>query len=398
MLTLDALFAPHGASGFLREILGRSALHLPGEPGKFTNLISWRDLNRLLEFGGLSFPRLRVVKGGEELPGDLYCGAGASGYPRPLVRELTSLLRDGAVLAIQCINELHEPVGALCQTLEGGLRLPVQADLFANCFDSPAAPGRWNDQDLIIIQIEGGREWALYPPTRVTPNNITDPVGEPAWHGILNAFDLLYAPRGWWVRSEPVGDHALCLGLRFKHPTALDAVIGLTQRLAAVHTLRWNIPHFGSLEARGNFLSSVQRTLVDACTDPGLILGFLIELCRFAEARRRFCLPWSAEKLPRMPSEECVALPLLRFPEASSIVHSEVDDTCCVFVDGRPLVFPEVLSKLLETIFDRRNATVGHLLNAFGAELPLDQVLACLTELVWNGAVCLQNPDQSPPV
>ena len=69
MLTLDALFAPHGANSFLREVLGKSALHLPGEAGKFTHLISWRDLNRLLEFGGLSFPRLRVVKGGKNYPG-----------------------------------------------------------------------------------------------------------------------------------------------------------------------------------------------------------------------------------------------------------------------------------------------------------------------------------------
>jgi Cupin superfamily protein len=284
MLTLDALFAPHGANSFFTEVLGKSALHLPGEAGKFTHLISWRDLNRLLEFGGLSFPRLRVVKGGQELPGDLYCGPGRSGYPRPLVRELTSLLRDGSVLAIQCIDELHEPTAALCQALEGGLGLPVQADLFADCHDAPVAPGRWSEQDVIVVQIEGRREWTLYSPVLGVSGETTDPTGEPAWRGLLSAQDLLYVPRGWWCWNEPVSDQALCLGLRFKNPTGLDTVVGLTQRLAAFPIMGSNIPLFGGPEAQASFLSNIQRMLTMACTEPGLILGCSADLRRLCGA------------------------------------------------------------------------------------------------------------------
>lgn len=391
-LTFDTVFAPHGATRFLKEVIGQSALYFAGEPEKFSRLVSWDELNHLLEFGGLSYPRLRLLKGGEELPEQLYCRAGRSGYPRPLVRELTSQLRDGAVLAVQSIDELNEPIAALCQMFEGGLRVPVQADLFANCHDEPVAPLRWNDQDVIVIQVEGRRGWELYSPTTSAAIDTTKPTGNPAWHGVLNVEDLLYLPRGWWCRDDPVGEHAMCLGLRFRNPMGLDVVTRIVQRVAALPIMNRCIPRFGGLEAHGGFLTSLQREMTDAFTEPGLILNFLAESRHLAEPRRRFCLPWTAQKEPPVPSDDCVVLPLLRFPEAGSVVHSETEDTCQVALDGQPVTFPEEVGKLIELIFDRGNATVGFLRDACAKEIPPDRISACLAELTQSAVICLQEP------
>ena len=201
------LFAPYGGDYFLEEIMGQSALYLSGAVGRLDHLISWSDLNYLLEFGGLSFPRLRLLKGAEELPEAAYLRTGRSGYPRPIVRELTSQLSDGAVLAIQSVDDIWEPIAALCQTMERRLRLPVQADLFANCYDAPIPPLRWNDQDVIVLQVEGRRDWRVHCPTASLPIGAPVPTGAAEWHGMLSGNDLLYVPRGWWYLDSPIGNH-----------------------------------------------------------------------------------------------------------------------------------------------------------------------------------------------
>lgn len=393
MLTFDALFSPHGGNCFAEQIMGQAALYVAGTPGKLDHLFSWADLNHLLEFGGLSYPRLRLIRGGQELSEGFYLRARSSGYQRPLVRELTAQLSDGAMLAIQSIEELHAPISVLCEMLESRLRIPVQADLFANCHDTPVAPLRWNDQDVIVMQIEGRREWRIYcPTTRITPaaTDTAEPTGEPAWRGVLNTHDLLYLPRGWWHFDSPLGDHALCLGLRFRNPTDLDVVARLTQRLAIRSTMNKDIPRFGRPERLGNVLAYIQQELEEVATEPGLLLSFLAEMQHLAEPRTCFCLPWSAQTMPMAPPKNSIVLPLLRFPEAGSVMHSESEDTCQIIVDGQPVTFSEDLASIIELILDRRNLSVGSLVDECAPEIPSERVMECLTALVKCGAVCLR--------
>src|SRR5262249_46961419 len=159
-------------------------------------------------------------------------------------------------------------------------------------------------------------------------SGFTKPAAEPVWQGLLNTHDLLYVPRGWWYRNRPLGEHAMCLGLRFSNPTGADIVARLMQRLTSNASTNIDIPRFGGPEKQSMFLTYLQRELTEAVTEPGLLLGCLTEMRLLAEPRNRFCLPWSAQKTPTPPSRDWIVLPLIRFPEAGDLVHMELEDTC----------------------------------------------------------------------
>jgi len=104
------IFAPDTFELFLTEALGRNALYVRATSDKFSGVMSWRKLNRLLSYGGLTYPRLRLIDGNQELAPDTYSGLGRSGYAHLLVAEVTTLLREGALLAFDAIHELDEQV------------------------------------------------------------------------------------------------------------------------------------------------------------------------------------------------------------------------------------------------------------------------------------------------
>lgn len=390
ILTLERLLAPHEECSFLEDILGQSALYVPGTSGKFQHLFSWATLNHLLEFGGL-----RLFRCGQEIPRAFYCRTGQSGYERPLVRELTSQMREGAMLAIESIEELHEPVSVQCQALERKLRIPVLADLYANCWDRPSAPLRRNDHDVIILQTEGARNWQIHCPTSGNPsaaaNVLDEPSGDPAWHGVVNANDLLYVPRGWWYRDEPVGEHAMCLALKFKNPTGMDLAGRLIGTLCGSRRMNSAIPRFAGPERQSNYLRNIRYKLSHAVTDGGLLLGFLTDAELIAETRHGFCLPWCAHAVPLPPSDDWFVVPLLRFPDAGApIRHLDLEDVFEIVIDGQVFRFCEESAGVIQYILEREGVTLSSLVAAWSSSIPAERVLECLIELVKCGAICFR--------
>jgi hypothetical protein len=391
--TLDNILAPHEASLFLTETLGAAALYVPGDTGKFSGLASWTMLNHLLEFGGLSFPRLRLLKGGGELPAHGYLRIGLSGYQRPLVRELSQALREGATLAVESIEELHEPISMFCWMLDGHLGVPVQADLFASWHDQPLAGLRWNDHDVIVLQTEGGRQWQLFPPTATSPSapfQPLPPTGTPQWSGALSTGDLLYLPRGWWYSDEPCGGPSLCLAVKFRNPTGRDLLGRLAQRLGSRPWMKADVPRFGTPRSQGGFIRDFAAEVTEAAQMAGLIHGSLNEMRAVTEPRVGFCLPWSALSPPLPPSEDYMVVPLLRFPEASGLMHMEREDAFEILVGGEAFPFPERLAPLIEYILAQRGVTIRALLEQFTDSETRDTVLECVAQLVSCGAACLR--------
>ena len=139
-MDIASIFPPEDFVVFVNEALGRHAMHVEGGPEKFRDLMSWPRINLLLAYGGLAHPRLRLIVGDREVPPNAYSRSGRSGYPRLLVSEMTALIRGGAMLAIDAIDELEVSISSLCRALEMHLGLPVDAELYATCLDGDVRP------------------------------------------------------------------------------------------------------------------------------------------------------------------------------------------------------------------------------------------------------------------
>ena len=72
------------------------------------------------------------------------------------VAELTGLLRDGATLTIDRIDELHAPIAELCQTLERQLDVVrVNANMYASWRETVGLGLHWDPHDVIALQVIG---------------------------------------------------------------------------------------------------------------------------------------------------------------------------------------------------------------------------------------------------
>src|SRR5271154_3442647 len=113
-LNLDGVLSPHTADEFFKNYFGSKFLYVPGEPGKFSSVFTWSVLNHVLQTHRFTPPRIRLVQNGKAVASDTFMRAGSA----PRATELTNLLRDGATLVVDAVDELYEPLTTLVERLE----------------------------------------------------------------------------------------------------------------------------------------------------------------------------------------------------------------------------------------------------------------------------------------
>lgn len=389
-IEIDLLFNPETVKQFLETALGQHALHIEGPGAKFDEVVSWAVLNRMLAYGGLEHPRLRLELGGAEIAPERYLRQRNNGYRRPLVGELTQLLHQGAILGIEAAEDLHEPISEACQALEALLGPPVRADLYASGNDGPSRDLQWNDHETLLCEVSGHKEWSLFQPTTyyaVDKTSQPTPAGAANWRGVLSPGEMLYIPRGWWYCDKPLGEPALYLALTFRSPRGIDVAWRVLRRAEERKLMRADIPRNVSVDASSAYLTSLQVELNELATEPGLVLNTLRDLRQAHDPCVEFQLPWTVAANPLPPSDEYVLIPLLRLLEEEMWTHPRPDGKCHIPFNGRVLGLDQEMATVLGNIWGRPLLTVSELLRSSSHGLPTDRVLRYLSEMIKIGIV-----------
>ena len=303
--TLAELLEPCSAEDFLDESYGTSYRQVPGSPGKFSDLLSWARLNEILDGHPLDWlhaetdgpvvrNRLSLVRRGQAIaPASFFRDVpGPRGNPVRRVDpvRVAQLLRDGASLIVDGIDELHEPIGALAYRLERTLHEPVRVNLYASWTPTPSLERHWDTHDIFVLQVSGRKHWRVYAPRRRYPvgddvDLAPAPAGEPAWEGMLEAGDLLYLPRGWWHAAAAVNGPSLHLTVGVYKRTGLDLVEWLRGQLRDSETFREDLPRFASPAEQSDHLERLRDELL-ARWDTALLDRFLRDADAAATPRR----------------------------------------------------------------------------------------------------------------
>jgi hypothetical protein len=243
----DQVVAPLGASAFLKGYWLKSFVHIPGQPGRFTDLLSWDELNAILEQHRLTPPRLKIYKDGQPLDPAQYLTPAAFGVPRLDAGGLITSLAQGASLILDDVQEVAPRVRNLMQSFQDRFNTDAYANLYAGWHGQKAFQLHWDAQEAFVIQLTGRKRWRLYHSTRLNPlkNDIEappQPTGTPAWEGVLADGDTLYVPRGWWHEAFPLNEPSLHLTVSLTPPTALDYLGWVMSGLRAHAELRASLP------------------------------------------------------------------------------------------------------------------------------------------------------------
>ncbi len=299
MQSLGEFLAPVGSEVFLREIYSFHPAHIRGEAGRFRYLLSWDDINEILQSNRLAYPRLRLAMTGEILQKERYT-IRTGGDSQLNIRSLVEHFRTGAMLVIDGIETLHQPIRALCRLLERELGDHVTANLYAGWHGTRGFDTHWDDHEVLIAQVDGAKRWRIFKPSRAHPLaedrslDETPPDDAPHWEGELQSGDVLHIPRGWWHDATPVeGERTMHLTLTIPRKTGLDLARTLTDRVRKVTALRADVPRFGTPELRHAYFEEFRGVAADWLKELTLE-GYFEALDGSAATSLRPSLPWSA--------------------------------------------------------------------------------------------------------
>jgi ribosomal protein L16 Arg81 hydroxylase len=229
--TLD----PVGADRFLAEHWDRRPLLVPrDEPGRFRDLLSPEDVERLVCGSGLRAPAFRLVRDGAQIP--------LAGYTqdvpwRPgaftqmaVVARVAEEVAAGATLVLQGLHLTWPAVARYCRALEQALACPVQANAYMTPASSQGFGVHHDTHDVFVLQVSGSKRWRIYEPVLELPLRdqrwtaaLGDP-GPPIEDLTLREGDTLYLPRGWPHEAMTGDAESLHLTVGLHPRTRLDAL------------------------------------------------------------------------------------------------------------------------------------------------------------------------------
>ena len=331
---LERAVEPLAVETFRDEHWERAPLVVPrAEEGRFDDLLSVRDVERLVTETGLRAPAFRLVKAGETVAGyttDVPWRPSAFTGVADVRRVLEEFER-GATIVLQGLHHLWLPLARYCRHLEAFLGHPVQANAYYTPAGSQGLPVHHDTHEVITLQVAGEKRWLVYEPVLELPlkdqryRSALGEAGEPVLDVTARAGDTLYLPRGWLHQAMTTDTDSL-------HVTV------------GVNVRRWVDEARAELDAAEHELDF--RRTIDAA-DPPALPSLDPDAVR-ARARERFV----RTRRPILDGQlsELRALPSLG-PDVELVrrdtVIADLTGTTLLF-EGRTLRFPERLAAELE--------------------------------------------------
>lgn len=248
--------APVGADEFLASHWERKPLHVArGEAGRFDDLLSAHDAERLISEPGLRLPGFRLVKAGARLDSRDYTVdlswrpvpfAGSADTPKVLAE-----FENGATVVLQGLHLNWTPLARYCRGLEAFLGEPVQANAYLTPRRAQGLPVHHDTHDVFVLQVSGSKRWLVYDPVFELPLKHQRYAEEMGEHGpavldlVLRAGDTLYLPRGWMHEALTSDEDSLHLTVGVSVHTWIDAFKAALARCEQDVEFRRSVPEDG---------------------------------------------------------------------------------------------------------------------------------------------------------
>jgi hypothetical protein len=357
MMDFDHVVSPLGADAFLRDYWLKELVHIPGQAGRFADLLSWSELSAILEQHRLTPPRLKLYRDGQPLDPAQYLTPAMFGVPRLDAGGLAASLAQGASLILDDVQELAPPVRDLMHSFQDVLHTDAFANLYAGWHSQKAFPLHWDAQEDVVIQLCGRKHWRVFRPTRPHPlrNDIEPPLqptSAPIWDGVLTDGDTLYIPRGWWHEAVPLDEPSLHLTISLTPPTGMDYLAWVTSRLRQHAELRASLPVAGG---------AAQSAIIARLVAEALRQAPIADFQREWDANIR---PSPHIRLPGMAYEQFSALSdtsRIRLASLHRLALSQQGENFTFAAAGRLWTVPKSLHPTLAGLENSADITVAQL-------------------------------------
>jgi len=379
---LAELVAPVAVDDFLSTYWLKQYLFCRGPEDRFSGLISWTEINQILERHWRETYRFRLARQGRDLDPASYADLGGF-TPRIRARDVTELLRGGATLSFDAIDEVHRPLTRLAEAFEAFFRGGTKINIYAGWRTLHGLDLHRDNQEIFIFQLDGRKRWLLYGFSidgidRSGLASTSVPPAGALLDEVLKPGDLLYIPRGCYHLAVPMNEPTLHLTLGVKNPRGIDLLQWMVDRLRPADFADRDLPYFAGPEERGRYSEDVRRALLGGLKSD-LVEQYLDETGSNLKPRPSFSLPWSATPEGLPPGRDfSVELkgPSPRLSEAEPRAAA-ID----VRWRGRTCRFPRSMQPVLEQLKAGTPVPMDRLLRALGSRLD-EQTLRAMIEML----------------
>ena len=360
---LAALLEPLTTDEFLGSYWLKRHVWCRGAADRFSGLLSWPILNRILEHHWREPYRFRLARQGHDLEAGAYTDEGPLGK-RIRAREVTEQLRCGATLSFDAIDEVHEPLTRLAESFEAFFRGGTKINIYAGWRACHGLDLHRDNQEIFIAQLDGRKRWLLYGFSangldRTGLREHSSPPAGAEFDEILTPGDVLYIPRGCYHLAVPMNEPTLHLTIGVKNPRETDLLQWLVDRQSRERRGR----------TRPACLAALGRTHPLQRTDP----HHALERARrrpggTVPGRDRFELQAAADF---QPSVECnrggasAWRELSPAADGAAPLHIKADASAVILRHARsPYRFPRSVTAIIDQLGDGVLMPIGALIDA----------------------------------
>jgi hypothetical protein len=206
-----------------------------GEPGRFDDLLSEDDVERIVCSTAIRHPGFRLVREGDQVPVGAYTSDISWRPPFTGVVDVPRVLAEweaGATIVLQALHATWHPLAVFCRLLEEALGYAVQANAYYTPRRSQGFAVHHDTHDVLVLQVAGEKRWRLFEPVLELPlkhqrySPMLGEHGAPTDDVVLGAGDTLYLPRGWLHEAATSASDSLHLTIGIAAHTWLDGVRG----------------------------------------------------------------------------------------------------------------------------------------------------------------------------
>ncbi|MEO0383640.1 MAG: cupin domain-containing protein [Pseudomonadota bacterium] len=198
-LDFDWSIAPITREAFFAESFEKKHIVVHrNDPDYYSQLVSVDDIDRVVTTMGLSSPEVNVVQANASItPEDFAYESGFIDAVR-----VNQLFADGATIILSGLQERLPTLARFCRALENVFSSRIQTNIYLTPAHSQGFPSHYDSHDVLVLQVEGTKEWRIYDHPAELPlltqgfNREEMTVGEETDRFVLEPGDMCYVPRG----------------------------------------------------------------------------------------------------------------------------------------------------------------------------------------------------------
>ena len=263
-LSLQEVVAPLEKAEFLSLLRARSLMFRRSSgQTPFKGLFDWTALREMIDRGAVPPSSLRVHVRAEPVPEPFYVEDG-----KVSASKLTKLLSAGASVVAVPLQPHFPVLDELCADIMESTGETTKIGAIISTGADGALKLHYDEEDLILIQLEGSKRWQIFGPP--VPNPVSDmpqpprPEGSPpVFDEGLRPGDFLFLPAGHWHRCDNGPELSLHVGIFFSAPTGCDMTSDLLRQIAAEDMFRVPLTRLGDSTTRARFEAAIKDRLIE---------------------------------------------------------------------------------------------------------------------------------------